>query len=739
VLETGGGHAEIIRFWRTVEMFSPQSVDKVSRERRVHAVKPGEPLPWEQAHELARVRLSEKQAWRHVVYIGTYPLRSVFETLMRVFAPNEESFDERPAGESALAAFVVSGEGRPLLGSEVLSSCAWATGRALRPGPGKPGWLTGFEDAKAAFSSSFEEVVEADPDDPRAVQLRSQGHDVGRPIGWEELTGCLRVAVDATKIESILPHTEIRINSQIVARRSAYSADGHDFLNSFIADDLAMVAEQVRLGKFGTALREYLRPDADLDIGRRVDVRERLDVVLDATAPRNVPLGRWPSNPEHPLALGQQLAVNSVVQMLDSGAGIFGVNGPPGTGKTTMLRDLVAAVVVERARRLAELRQPKDAFTGEPCRWQTGDYNRVVHPWKPQLTGFEMVVASANNGAVENVTNEIPARGAIDGLWRDEAVRLDYFPDIASALLAADDDAVGGSGNETGTAGAAWALMAARLGNKRNRSRFLNEFWYRRPSEPDPASDGAGNRPPGSRAPAEEPARLGLLAILKEYEQARPPCSWPQSVAEFQRALGDAASIQAARDDASAIPAWQARAEHNLRAAREASAAAQRQVAAVRMQITETENTAREWQAERERRVLLRTEHRHFRPGFLEWLTSLGKSLRNWRQRDEELAAEIAAADQAQLAVREELARLVRDADSAGREAAHRQDVVYRAEQDLNASQAAFDRARAALGPQFPDAGWRADRSRREAQALWTDPEWNRARTTLFLAALRLH
>lgn len=106
--------AEIIRFWRTVEVFSPQSVEKASRERRVYVVKPGEPLPWDPEHELAGVPLTKDQAWWHVVYVGIYSLEPVFETLIRVFAPDEESFNERPAGESALGAFVVSGEGRPL-------------------------------------------------------------------------------------------------------------------------------------------------------------------------------------------------------------------------------------------------------------------------------------------------------------------------------------------------------------------------------------------------------------------------------------------------------------------------------------------------------------------------------------------------------------------------------------------------------------------------------------------------
>ena len=44
-------------------------------------------------------------------------------------------------------------------------------------------------------------------------------------------------------------------------------------------------------------------------------------------------------------------------------AGLFSVNGPPGTGKTTLLRDIVAEVVVNRAIVMSAFDKPADAFT----------------------------------------------------------------------------------------------------------------------------------------------------------------------------------------------------------------------------------------------------------------------------------------------------------------------------------------------------------------------------------------
>ncbi len=81
--------------------------------------------------------------------------------------------------------------------------------------------------------------------------------------------------------------------------------------------------------------------------------------------PERYPLGRWPS--EFSPALMQQMAINiALAEENAGGCGIFSVNGPPGTGKTTLLKDIIAEYVVRRARLLADLNQPDDAFTETP-------------------------------------------------------------------------------------------------------------------------------------------------------------------------------------------------------------------------------------------------------------------------------------------------------------------------------------------------------------------------------------
>lgn len=813
--------AEIVEFWRIVEMFSPQNVEKVSRERQVFAVQPGRPLPWEPDHELGQLQLKPHQAWRHVVYLGIYPLDEVFEVLSRVFPADQDSYDERLGGESAIAAFLVGEDGRALLDSEVLSSCAWATGKVLRDRHAGQDWLAQFQDATTGFGYEWRDLV---TDEISAPHGDAPPQYVPRVLNSDDLLECLSIALDAAGTDTTLSCREIRISSQVVARRTADKPAGHEFLNSFIMNDLNLVTEETAKGNTGAALREYLRPEADIRTARRVDVRARPDAVLAATAPDVVPAGRWPSHPEHALALNQQLAVSTAAGMTTTG--ILGVNGPPGTGKTTMLRDLIAALVVERARRLAALTSPAMAFTSEQRGWKTGQYTRRVSAWRSDLTGFEMVVASANNGAVQNVTDEIPGADAIDESWQAQAATVDYFPKIATALLAAEPDATTTRRTENTAAPQGWALMAARLGNKNNRSRFVNTFWYHTPDDP-----------------ADENAWWGLLSILKRYEQAGPEQSWLEAVADFRavetrveglrtersqvyravrrradmdreladrrRALStatDQVDVARARHEAAlAVDRERAAEVERITQARHAEAerAAHDRIAAAELAVqtrkahaqriasgrkANARQALRSWDTELSRRWQAHAAHQQTQPTAWEWLRTFGGAGRRWSRQDAWLATEVNAARQEVFAAQQELTAGQQETDAADRavdEAQQELDVARRvlaagipkphvvhepliaarravalAEQDvtdalrtrheaelalrageaeLAALEAQLHQAAIDLGQRYPDADWWDNRQHRELTALWTDGQWNLARSELFLAALALH
>ncbi|WP_157531565.1 DEAD/DEAH box helicase [Kitasatospora sp. Root107] len=400
-------------------------------------------------------------------------------------------------------------------------------------------------------------------DRPTVEQPGDQGPGAGpRPLAFADLVALTAQIADLCGVQRHLDPTTIRVRSLLVHRPKDPKAQvtaAQPFLNSLLPPDLARVRGALGEG-LGPALDSYLTSYDAIDTARRTNLREERAVVLAGVGPALVPAGRWPAKAEHPLALSQQFAVNRMLADLDGGrGGLFSVNGPPGTGKTTMLRDLVAALVVERATVLADFDRPEDAFTGRPWvgRDRQGAHPRFVSALDPRLTGFEIVVTSSNNGAVENITAELPGADALAATWRTDA---DHFADLASALL---------------KGAPAWGLVAAVLGNKSNRREFGDRFWWGRLPDKETAVRAAAGSAPlrGMQAvlsdwiPPRIPAAAGAArgrrtSAAPTVVGTAPPSgpvgsveavpSWPQAVAAFRAARAEVERLRTRRTELAA-------------------------------------------------------------------------------------------------------------------------------------------------------------------------------------------
>lgn len=711
-------HLRILQFWWTIELFSPQPVPKPTRrltrpeDRQTIEWRAGELLPWEQLAPPKPVKGTPRQ-WRHTVYLGVYPLEATYEFLHRAFGEDTDAYDERPAGESACAGILVDPSGRVFADSAVLSSALWAVSRIINPGPQHPRWTNGFSEALEAFIEAVDRFESARRDRARAEQPL--------PVDADALAGLLAVAQSSAGIDGQpdLATDRIIIDSVAVSVRRDEDSVDIDFLNSLFLDDLQMVRARVADGDIGPALTAYLTGDDAIPIAGRRDVVTDPVTVDAGVVIQRLPKGRWPSSPEHSLALSQQFAVNQALVDLAPTTGLMGVNGPPGTGKTTMLRDVLAGNVVERARRLAALPSFGAAFTTVTHNWTAKEgHPRRVRQLIPELTGFEMVVASANNAAVENVTTEIPAQSAISTPWRGSA---DYFGAIATEVLLATETGGTGDSEETPTA---WGLVAARLGNKRNRSTFRSAFWFDPldPKTKDPASDGT-------------PRMQTRLQQWKNGGVAHP--TWTKACQSFRLAEARVDELITERR----------RAQDRLQQVRslvERERTATTRGGDTRGYLTNAERdlaeqTAIQTRAESERAQATVRHDRHFeaKPGILESIFTFGRAVKDWRLVLQQLQAELRAAQELQREAASLSAQTRQAIQRAQADLAVTEQERQRLQRELGELRAALVRDETRYGASYPGVKWTGDV--RELHAPWLEAELDTARTELFLAALQLH
>ena len=386
--------------------------------------------------------------WGNITfYVGKIKREKCIESIAKVITnPGDDVSPEKSSDSIAVLSLQLNPEGKYIEDSLSLSTVIWA--------------LNALKNEKANFSEvisskkyqiDVKDLSDTYFDEDKTQKKIEEDEDiqnkkdelprfVTEAVAWSDLKSLyedvcntyIKNNIDIQNGEDL--QDVYGISFQMFVDQKTRKTNENDYLglsHDYFSNDIQIVLNKLKSGELsrdiymGQDLIDYINILNEPSNNRKrinlvkSESKEKLyDVLSEILAIENAPLGKWPSR--FMPALMQQVAINFAINkgnspLFDVNGKVFSVNGPPGTGKTTLLKEIVVNNVIERAILLAQYTNPNDAFVAHKFKKGSKEenayssYTRKWHSIKnDEINNYSMLVTSCNNAAVENISKELP-------------------------------------------------------------------------------------------------------------------------------------------------------------------------------------------------------------------------------------------------------------------------------------------------------------------------------------------